>query len=177
MNDLKSNMFTIDNAIDLFVEQNNRMQKELNTDYKYLKWLDEGRMIVVGGGSGLGKTAYVLQMAYSLAKDNRDDVISIYASSEMMIEELTMRLLVNQSVLSTRYDITNIRQQFNSLKVSKNTLNTNIYKAKKVLDKVPFYFLNSSQFNLNHIIETIRLTREKSKDKRIFVTIQHPNRL
>ena len=111
LQELRENTSNLDNAIDKFVEQNNRMQDPLKTEFDFLKWLDEGRMVVLGGGSGLGKTAYVLQLIYNLAsknKDRKDGVIGIYASSEMMVEELTMRLIVNQEVIKKLLEVENI---------------------------------------------------------------------
>ncbi len=177
MQELKDNLFTIDKSLDAFVEQNNRMTKPLKTEYSFLKWLDEGRLVVLGGGSGLGKTAYVLQMIYDLVKDNQSEdqnssVIGIYASSEMMIEELTMRLIVNQGVIDDT-DITSIRKKFNQQITSPKELKANIEKAKFVLGSIPFYFLNSSRFNLKSIIAMIKATREKNPNKRIFVVIDY----
>jgi len=174
-NTFKENAFSINKAINLFVEQNNRMTKPLETAFEYLKWLDEGRLIVIGGGSGLGKTAYVLQMLYNLVQDNQDredGVIGIYASSEMMIEELTMRLIVNQEVLEN-VDITNIRKEFNTKIVSKEKVEENAKKAELLLGDIPFYFLNASRFNLKNIINLIKATREKNPNKRIFVVIDY----
>lgn len=175
--DMKKHLFTIDDAVDAFVSQNNRMTKPLVTEYSFLKWLDEGRIVVLGGASGLGKTAYVLQMIYNLVRDNQSEnennsVIGIYASSEMMIEELTMRLIVNQGVIDDT-DITNVRRKFNQQITSQEELKENIAKAKFVLSSIPFYFLNSSRFNLKSIINMIKATREKNPNKRIFVVIDY----
>ena len=173
--DLSKNVFNIDNAIDLFVEQNNRMTNPLITNFEFLKWLDEGRLVVIGGGSGLGKTAFVLQMLYELVRDNQnrdDDVIGIYASAEMTIEELTMRLIVNQKAIDN-VNMLNVRRAFNSRLTDKETFENNIKQAKFLLSDIPFYFLNASRFNLKNIIEMIRMTREKNKDKRIFVVIDY----
>ena len=176
--DMKKHLFTIDSAVDAFVSQNNRMTKPLVTEYSFLKWLDEGRIVVLGGASGLGKTAYVLQMIYNLVRDNQSEdndnnsVIGIYASSEMMIEELTMRLIVNQGVIDDT-DITSVRRKFNQKVTSPEQFKENIEKAKFVLSSIPFYFLNSSRFNLKSIINMIRATREKNPNKRIFVVIDY----
>lgn len=175
--ELKENLFTIESAIDAFIEQNNRMTKPLKTDFEYLKWLDEGRMIVLGGGSGLGKTAYVLQMIYDLVKDNQgkdenDQVIGIYASSEMTVEELTMRLIVNQQAISG-ISMDTVRHSFNSRLKTPEEIEEYRSQAKFVLGSVPFYFLNASRFNLQSIIAMIRATREKNPHKRIFVVIDY----
>jgi replicative DNA helicase len=175
LEELQKNTFNLDSAIDSFVEQNNRMQDPLQTEFEFLKWLDEGRMVVLGGGSGLGKTAYVLQLIYNLVKNNQDredGVLGIYASSEMMIEELTMRLIVNQQVLK---DVTmkNVRKLFNSSKLSKKQLQEHINQAKFLLSDTPFYFLNASRFNLKNLIQMIKAAREKNPTKRIFVVIDY----
>ena len=175
--DLIKQTFNINKAINLFIEQNNRMTTPLKTEFEFLKWLDEGRLVVVGGGSGLGKTAFVLQMLYELVRDNQDreeedNVIGIYASSEMMIEELTMRLIVNQQILDN-VNMLNIRKAFNARITDEKTLKENIAKAKIILSDIPFYFLNASRFNLKDIIDMIKLTREKNKDKRIFIVIDY----
>jgi replicative DNA helicase len=173
--ELRKNTFDIESAIDSFVEQNNRMQNPLNTKFEFLKWLDEGRMVVLGGGSGLGKTAYVLQLIYNLVKNNQDredGVLGIYASSEMMIEELTMRLIVNQQVLEN-VTMKNVRKLFNSSKLSKEQLKKNINEAKFLLSDIPFYFLNASRFNLKNLIQMIKASREKNPKKRIFVVIDY----
>ena len=173
--ELRKNTFDIESAIDSFVEQNNRMQNPLNTEFEFLKWLDEGRMVVLGGGSGLGKTAYVLQLIYNLVKNNQDredGVLGIYASSEMMIEELTMRLIVNQQVLEN-VTMKNVRKLFNSSKLSKKQLQEHINQAKFLLSDIPFYFLNASRFNLKNLIQMIKASREKNPKKRIFVVIDY----
>ena len=175
LEELQKNTFNLDSAIDSFVEQNNRMQDPLQTEFEFLKWLDEGRMVVLGGGSGLGKTAYVLQLIYNLVKNNQDredGVLGIYASSEMMIEELTMRLIVSQQVLK---DVTmkNVRKLFNSSKLSKKQLQEHINQAKFLLSDTPFYFLNASRFNLKNLIQMIKAAREKNPTKRIFVVIDY----
>jgi len=175
MQELRNNTYNIDKAIELFVEQNNRMTHPLRTDFNFLQWLDEGRLVVLGGGSGLGKTAYVLQMLYELVRDNQDrddSVIGIYASSEMMIEELTMRLIVNQSVIDD-VDMLNVRKAFNRRLNDEKTIQQNIAKAKLLLSDIPFFFLNASRFNLKNIIEMIKATREKNPNKRIFVVIDY----
>ncbi len=175
LKELRENTYNIDKAIELFIEQNNRMTHPLKTDFEFLKWLDEGRLIVLGGGSGLGKTAFVLQMLYELVRDNqdRDDgVIGIYASAEMTIEELTMRLIVNQSVIDG-VDMSNVRKSFNTRLTDEKTIKENIAKAKTLLSDIPFYFLNASRFNLKSIIEMIKATREKNPNKRIFVVIDY----
>lgn len=175
LKELRGNTYNIDRAIELFIEQNNRMTHPLKTDFEFLKWLDEGRLIVLGGGSGLGKTAFVLQMLYELVRDNqdRDDgVIGIYASAEMTIEELTMRLIVNQSIIDG-VDMSNVRKSFNTRLTDEKTIKENIAKAKTLLSDIPFYFLNASKFTLENIIEMIRATREKNPDKRIFVAIDY----
>jgi len=120
--ELRKETFDIDRSIDLFVKQNNRMTHPLKTEFDFLKWLDEGRLVTVGGGSGLGKTAFVLQMLYELVRDNQDredSVIGIYASAEMMIEELTMRLIVNQEVLEN-VNMLNVRKIFNKKLTSRD---------------------------------------------------------
>jgi replicative DNA helicase len=175
LDELRKNTFDVESAIDSFVEQNNRMQNPLNTEFEFLKWLDEGRMVVLGGGSGLGKTAYVLQLIYNLVKNNQDredGVLGIYASSEMMIEELTMRLIVNQQVLEN-VTMKNVRKLFNSSKLSKEQLKKNINEAKFLLSDIPFYFLNASRFNLKNLIQMIKASREKNPKKRIFVVIDY----
>ncbi len=175
--DLIKQTFNIDKAINLFIEQNNRMTTPLKTEFEFLKWLDEGRLVVIGGGSGLGKTAFVLQMLYELVRDNQDreeedNVIGIYASSEMMIEELTMRLIVNQQILDN-VNMLNIRKAFNAKITNEKELKENITKAKIILSDIPFFFLNASRFNLKDIIDMIKLTRKKNKDKRIFIVIDY----
>ena len=173
--DLIKQTFNIGKAINLFIEQNNRMTTPLKTDFEFLKWLDEGRLVVIGGGSGLGKTAFVLQMLYELVRDNQDrndKVIGIYASAEMTIEELTMRLIVNQQVIEN-VNMLNIRKIFNARITNEKTLKENIAKAKIILSDIPFYFLNASRFNLKDIIDMIKLAREKNKDKRIFIVIDY----
>ena len=175
LQELRENTSNLDNAIDKFVEQNNRMQDPLKTEFDFLKWLDEGRMVVLGGGSGLGKTAYVLQLIYNLAsknKDRKDGVIGIYASSEMMVEELTMRLIVNQEAIKN-VTMQNVRKLFNSNKLSKKQLQQNIENAKSLLTNIPFYFLNASRFNLRNLIEMIKASREKNPTKRIFIIIDY----
>ncbi len=175
LKELRENTYNIDKAIELFIEQNNRMTHSLKTDFEFLKWLDEGRLIVLGGGSGLGKTAFVLQMLYELVRDNqnRDDgVIGIYASAEMTIEELTMRLIVNQSVIDG-VDMSNVRKAFNTRLTDEKSIKENVAKAKTLLSDIPFYFLNASRFNLKNIIEMIKATREKNPNKRIFVVIDY----
>ena len=42
--DLIKQTFNIGKAINLFIEQNNRMTTPLKTDFEFLKWLDEGRL-------------------------------------------------------------------------------------------------------------------------------------
>ncbi len=173
--ELKKEMFDIKKAINAFVEQNNRMTHPLKTDFGFLKWLDEGRLVVIGGGSGLGKTAFVLQMLYELVRDNQDredGVIGIFASAEMMIEELTMRLIVNQQVLDN-LNMLNIRKAFNSRLTPVKKFEENIKKTEFILSDVPFYFLNASKFNLKDIIEMIKKTREKKPNKKIFVVIDY----
>ena len=175
LQELRENTSNLDNAIDKFVEQNNRMQDPLKTEFDFLKWLDEGRMVVLGGGSGLGKTAYVLQLIYNLAsknKDKKDGVIGIYASSEMMVEELTMRLIVNQEAIKN-VTMQNVRKLFNNNKLSKKQLQQNIENAKSLLTNIPFYFLNASRFNLKNLIEMIKASREKNPTKRIFIVIDY----
>jgi len=175
--EMQKSAFSIEKALDLFVQQNNRMTSPLNTEYEFLKWLDEGRMIVVGGGSGLGKTAYTLQMLYNLVAENQsekeeDSVIGIYASSEMMIEELVMRLIVNQEAIEG-VNIANIRKKFNSRLVDPEEMKENIEKAKFILGKLPFFFLNASRFNLHNIIEMLKETRKNNPKKRIFIVIDY----
>ncbi len=173
--ELRKETFDIDRSIDLFVEQNNRMTHPLKTEFDFLKWLDEGRLVTVGGGSGLGKTAFVLQMLYELVRDNQDredSVIGIYASAEMMIEELTMRLIVNQEVLEN-VNMLNVRKIFNKKLTSPKKLEEYKNKAKFILGSIPFYFLNASKFNLNSIMQLIKKTRKKNPDKRIFVVIDY----
>lgn len=172
---LKQNTYNIDKAIELFAAQNNRTVEPLQTEFEYLKWLDEGRLIVLGGGSGIGKTAYVLQLMYELVRDNqdRDDgVIGIYCSAEMTIEELTMRLIVNQLVLEG-VDMRNVRKAFSSRFSDEKTFKKNVGKVKMILGDVPFYFINASRFNLGHIMDVIKAAREKNPDKRIFVAIDY----
>jgi len=177
MKELRENLYTVEKAIDAFISQNNRMTKPLKTEFEFLKWLDEGRMVVLGGGSGLGKTAYVLQLIYNLVKNNQsenenDQVIGIYASSEMTVEELTMRLIVNQEAIDN-VSMDTVRKKFNDRLVPPEELNEYREKAKFILGGVPFYFLNASRFNLHSIIEMIKATREKNPHKRIFVVIDY----
>jgi replicative DNA helicase len=175
LEELRENTSNLDNAITKFVEQNNRMQDPLNTEFEFLKWIDEGRMLVLGGGSGLGKTAYVLQLIYNLTKKNKnhdDGLIGIYASSEMMVEELTMRLIVNQEAIKN-VTMKNVRKLFNSSKLSKEQLQQNIKKAKSLVTDIPFYFLNASKFNLKNLIEMIKSGRKKNPTKRIFIVIDY----
>lgn len=175
MKKLRNNTYNIDKAIELFIEQNNRMTHPLKTNFEFLKWLDEGRLIVIGGGSGLGKTAYVLQMLYELVRDNRnrnDNVIGIYASAEMTIEELTMRLIVNQSIIDG-VDMSNVRKTFNTQLFDKNIIKEYISRVKTLLNNIPFFFVNASRFNLKNITDMIKATREKNPNKRIFVVIDY----
>ncbi len=172
---IKENTFNVENAIDAFIKQNNRITDPLITEFEFLKWIDEGRLVVLGGGSGLGKTAYVLQMLYNLVKDNQDredSTLGIYCSSEMMVEELTMRLLVNQGVIDN-VNMANIRKMFNSKLTSPKEIKENTKKAKFILGDLPFYFINSSRFNLKNIVEMLHLTREQNTKKRIFIAIDY----
>jgi replicative DNA helicase len=173
---LKAETFSVTKSIQKFVEQNNRMTNPLDTPFEFLKWLDEGRLIVIGGGSGLGKTAFVLQLIYELVKNNQDredgDVLGIYATAEMSIEELTMRLIVNQSVFK-EVNMLNVRKFFNSKLVSPDELKERIAKTDMILSDIPFYFLNASKFQLEQIIELIKFLRENNPTKRIFVVIDY----
>jgi replicative DNA helicase len=178
--ELKKEIYTIDNAIDKFVEQNNRLTHPLKSEFEFIKWIDEGRVIVVGGGSGLGKTAFSLQLLYNLVKENQNkeenQVLGIYASAEMSIEELTMRLLVNQNALTNKneiYTMMNIRNKFNTRLTNPKEVENLKSEAKFLLSDIPFYFLNASRFNLDNIIQMIQKTREKNPDKRIFIVIDY----
>lgn len=168
--ELLKNVFDIRSALSKFIEQNNRLTEPLKTDFDFMRWLDEGRMIVVGGGTGLGKSALVLQMLYDLAKNNEKKVHCIYATSEMGVEELTMRLIVNQRIFEN-VDMSNVRKLFNE----KITRGVEEY-AKKVetaLHGYPFYLLNAGRFKLGTITEMIKMIRDRHPERRIFVAVDY----
>lgn len=166
---------TLKPAITKFVQQNERMNNPLVSEFSFLTNLDEGRMIIVGGASGLGKTAFCLQMSYNLAKLNKDRADSIlvkYFSSEMMIEELAMRLIVNQQVLEG-VTMDNVRQFFNPAKLPTEVLESNIRIAEKALDIENFEMVDSSRFTIEKIIEDIKTTRIENPIKKIFFVVDY----
>lgn len=170
ISELRENTYNVKKAIASFIEQNSRTISALKSDItSYLRYIDEGRLIIIGGVAGLGKTAYCLQLLYELARDN-DNVIGIYASAEMMIEELMMRLIVNQKI-DKDINIKNVRKKFN--KKFNKEIEKLINKAVRYLTNTNFYFLNASRFRLDNIIDLIKITREKNPDKRIFIVIDY----
>lgn len=169
-NVLKPETYNINKAIDLFIIQNKRFtDNPLNTIFKFLKGIDEGRFITIGGSSGYGKSALCLQVLYELAIQN-DDIICIYASAEMTISELTMRLIVGSRIYEF-LNMQNVRQYFyNSNEEKINDLKVLLNNFNK---KSNFYFLNANRFNLDNIINLIELLRKKNVGKRIFVVIDY----
>ena len=162
-------------GISKFVTQNERMNNPLVTEFDFLKNLDEGRMLIVGGASGLGKTAFCLQMAFNLAKlnaDRADSILVKYFSSEMMVEELAMRLIVNQQVLEG-VTMDNVRSLFNPAKLSFEALKANIETAEKALNIANFEMVDSSRFTIEKIIEDIKLTRDENPTKKIFFVVDY----
>lgn len=173
--ELKKETFTLEKALDAFIKQNNKMSYCFKTEFEFLKWIDEGRLVVIGGGSGLGKTTFTLQMLYELVRDNQDredNVIGIYVSAEMMVEELIMRLIVNQQILED-INMLNIRKYFNSKLIQQKQFEKNIKKTNFILSNIPFFFLNAHNLNLQDIIQIIKKTREKNKNQRIFIVIDY----
>lgn len=169
-NVFKPETYNINKAIDLFIIQNKRfIDNPLNTIFKFLKGIDEGRFITIGGSSGYGKSALCLQVLYELAIQN-DDIICIYASAEMTISELTMRLIVGSRIYEF-LNMQNVRQYFyNSNEEKINDLKVLLNNFNK---KSNFYFLNANRFNLDNIINLIELLRKKNVGKRIFVVIDY----
>ena len=169
-NVFKPETYNINKAIDLFIIQNKRfIDNPLNTIFNFLKGIDEGRFITIGGSSGYGKSALCLQVLYELAIQN-DDIICIYASAEMTISELTMRLIVGSRIYEF-LNMRNVRQYFyNSNEEKINDLKVLLNNFNK---KSNFYFLNANRFNLENIISLIELLRKKNVGKRIFVVIDY----
>lgn len=173
--ELLENVFDVKSALKIFIEQNNRLTEPLKTDFEFMKWLDEGRMIVIGGGTGLGKSAMVLQMLYDLAKNNNDGdkkVHCIYATSEMGVEELTMRLIVNQRLFKN-IDMSNIRKFFNEKITGKEAVVEYAKVVERALHGYPFYLLNASKFKLGVITEMVKMIRDKHPERRIFVAVDY----
>jgi len=169
-NVFKPETYNINKAIDIFIIQNKRfIDNPLNTIFNFLKGIDEGRFITIGGSSGYGKSALCLQVLYELAIQN-DDIICIYASAEMTISELTMRLIVGSRIYEF-LNMQNVRQYFyNSNEEKINDLKVLLNNFNK---KSNFYFLNANRFNLDNIINLIELLRKKNVGKRIFVVIDY----
>jgi len=175
LTELRKNTLNTVKAIELFIEQNNRVTIPLKTPFDFLQWIDEGRLIILGGGSGVGKTAFLLQITYELATKN-PDTLCIYCSAEMMVEELVARLIVNQKI-DDQITMANIRKVFSKKQnrdlLSQKKMQELTTKAKFILDIENFYFINASRFTLNHIIDLIKSARKKNPTKRIFVTIDY----
>ncbi|MHB1680716.1 MAG: DnaB-like helicase C-terminal domain-containing protein [bacterium] len=169
-NVFKPETYNINKAIDLFIIQNKRfIDNPLNTIFNFLKGIDEGRFITIGGSSGYGKSALCLQVLYELATQN-DDILCIYASAEMTISELTMRLIVGSRIYEF-LNMRNVRQYFyNSTEEKINDLKVLLNNFNK---KSNFYFLNANRFNLESITRLIELLRKKNAGKRIFVVIDY----
>jgi replicative DNA helicase len=175
LDELRKNTVDTAGAIDLFIAQNNRVTEPLKTPLSFLRWIDEGRLIVFGGGSGLGKTAFALQTSYELAANN-DNTICVYCSAEMMVEELAARLIVNQQI-DDAITMDTVRKVFsnkhNADLISRQNMGELINKAKFLLGLDNFYFLNASKFTLTHIIALVKALRAKNPDKRVFVVIDY----
>jgi len=177
INEIRQNTADTAKAIELFVAQNNRVTEPLKTPISFLRWIDEGRLVVFGGGSGLGKTAFVLQTMYELALENHN-ALCVYCSAEMMIEELAARLIVNQSHnINSNITMANIRKIFskkhNADLISQKKMEELKKRAKFILDLDNFYFINASKFTLSHIIELTKALRDKNPDKRLFIAIDY----
>lgn len=156
---LLRNTYRIRTATRMFYEQNNRLKKPLKSKYEFIKWIDDGRLIVMGGASGIGKTAFLLDLMFNLAKDNQEDVVVIYANSEMMIQELTMRLIVNQ--FPDKFKMSNVRNAFRDD-------NPNVEQNLKLVqdrDIDNFVFVNSQSFSLENIMEIVRRARKKDNER------------
>lgn len=153
------------------IQQCVRLSKPIKSDFDFIETIDEGRMIVVGGSSGLGKTAFCLQIADNIAKLN-EEVITKYYSSEISLEELTMRLVVSSCIFEN-CTMDNVRDFFNPNKIGIDEVKMNLKVAGEKICFDNFDMVDTSNLTVDDVIDDMNFIRSQNPNKRIFVVIDY----
>lgn len=123
----------------------------------FLNGLNSPDLLIFAGASSMGKTAFAVNVAYNLAKQN---IRCAFFSLEMSHSQLTKRIISMESGIS-------------GYKLNSGFLNHhewNVYhKAKQIVESLPIEIDDASGLNINNIRTRCRRLVRNKKVKVIFV--------